>query len=221
VQMRLASRLLAGSAMRGVSLFLATATAMAAATGAAGCVETHPLPLRFDPSQSTVRAHNLEGQRVAVGRVRDAREDDASLGRHRDGILRVPSYQYLARESVEEQVGAILRTTLREAGAAIVDKGAGEDIALDVDILELDVVTDGPTAGEETFGVVGLRATVADGAGHVVSKRRYDLKFADPDAQDAGMLGDAVYRLLGSIVSGVKVNPRGAEDAEGPYRARK
>jgi hypothetical protein len=166
-------------------------------------MSARPVEMRFDPAARVVAGHDLTGVRVTVRRVRDARTEE-EIGRHRDGLARVTQYPYVAAAPLDGAVRATFESTLREARASVVPEGQPADLVFDIDVVHISLTTDGMLAGEETFGEVALRVAAFDGEGRALTSGVYKQPFADEDHADPGLLGDAVHKLCGTIVSSIR-----------------
>ena len=149
----------------------------------------------MDPVERVSLDRHLEGVRVAVRSVNDRRVEKQTVGRHREGFLRVPLYRYVPREAIETTAEAAVHRALAEAGAHVVDVSAPSDVILDVNITAFDVTSDGPFAGEETFGVVGIDLRVASGE-RVLGHAAVTWPFETDNVQDPGLVGDALQRAV-------------------------
>lgn len=171
----------------------------------AGCMSARPVELRFDPAARVVAGHDLTGVRVTVRTVRDVRGEE-EIGRHRDGLARVTQYPYVAAGPIDSAVRATFEATLREARATVVPEGKPTDLVFDVDVVHVSLTTDGMLAGEETFGEIVMRVSAFDRDGRPLTSGVYKQPFADEDHADPGLLGDAVHKLCGTIVSSIHLS---------------
>jgi hypothetical protein len=158
---------------------------------------THSLHLR--PEASTLVEPLLQGVAVSVDSVRDLRPRPRTLGRHRDGLLRVRQWTWVASPSLAQSARAMLLLSLQLSGARVVPPSDAQ-VHLALEVLEADVTDDGELAGRETFGEVAVRL-VATGASEVV--RAEGGRFANDTEEDAGLLGaalfDAICRAVGHV----------------------
>jgi hypothetical protein len=167
-----------------------------------GCVGTRPMTVRVSPVNQLSGQRHLEGVRVAVRSVRDKRPEQDAIGRHSESLwpFRFTIYEYVARESVEATVEAALHHALEGAGATVVDASAPADVVLDVDVTALDVTCNmGSIGREDTWGVVGIDARVAQGE-RVLGHAAVRWPFAVEYVQDPGAVGDALQRAAGIVV---------------------
>lgn len=179
---------------------LALGGALAAVLG--GCAaSTRPFSVRLDPVQQLGGVRHLEGVRVAVRSVRDRRAGQDAVGRHTESLwfLRMTIYEYVPRESVETTIEAAMHRALSDAGATVVDVAAPADVILDVEVTALDVTSNIGLISEDTWGVVGIDARVAEGE-RVLGHSAVKWPFAVHGLQDPGAVGDAVQRAAGIVV---------------------
>jgi len=82
------------------------------------------------------------------------------------------------------------------------------DLLIEVDILSLDLTTDGTLAGEETFGEVALNVRLFDGNGYALGKKSFRDTFADPSYEDSGLIGDHLGATLAKVVAELPIAQR-------------
>lgn len=109
-------------------------------------------------------------------------------------------WRWKARPAIDQSVGDMLRNALAVAGARVVAPAEAQ-LHLALEILEADVTDDGELAGEETFGRVKVRLTATDSAGAMICEQREEVTFSDPDQQDPGLLGAALYEVVVKTLS--------------------
>ena len=162
-----------------------------------------PVALRSDVSAIEL-SRRLDGLTVGVTRVRDLRADAPFVGNHRDGLLRVPQFPYALDGDATAFVRRLTELTLLANGARLSSDGAPADFAVQIDILEIDLTTDGALAGEETFGRVQLALRVLDDLGDVVHQRTITRPFTDEELNDRGLVGDALRDAVLTAVSEIE-----------------
>ncbi len=169
---------------------------LACLTGCANGV----LTLRADLTQIT-RSARLEGVRFAVEQVNDLRVAD-DLGEHRDGLARVHQFNWRASRPPAAVVHSVMEHVLVAQGATLVAMEGHADYRVRVDIVELDITTDGPLAGEHTFGRVVLHVSLFNTSdGQLLYRKRYEDFPVKDGSADAGLLGDAIAIAVSEAVN--------------------
>jgi hypothetical protein len=166
-----------------------------------GCAPK-PLTLRADVSTIAPSGH-LRGQRVAVVEVQDLRKEAETVGGHRDGVARVTQHGYELGNDPRSFTQRLLELMLLAAGAELVHPTAAQ-LRIAVGIEKLEITTDAPLAGEETFGRVEVVVSLSDAAGRSLGTGRFYQDIADEDQDDAGMLGDGLRDVLAQVVAALR-----------------
>lgn len=166
-----------------------------------GCAPK-PLTLRTDVTPIVV-SQRLQGMRVAVVDVQDLRKEAKTMGAHRDGLARVTQHAYEPGNDPRMVTQRLLELMLLAAGAQVVHPTYAQ-VRIAIGIEKLEITTDAPLAGEETFGRVELVASLTDGAGRQLGTGRFFQDVADEDHADRGLLGDALRDTLAQIVAALR-----------------
>ena len=156
-----------------------------------GCAQ--PLHLRFDLA-GIPRSQRLTDLRLAFV-VDDARQDLAALGRHRDGIARIPQHGYEATVPPEVAVRHAFEHAALAQGARIVLPEQA-DYVLSARIIALDVTTDGFWAGEDTAADVVIDVFLSGRDGRIVFVERFEHTLENPQHADAQVLSDAILTVV-------------------------
>jgi hypothetical protein len=149
-----------------------------------------PVALRADVSSIPI-TDRLAGMTFAVRKVRDLRPERAHLGEHRDGFGRVKQFDYAPGTDVRAYIERLTQLSLAASGAELAEESEA-DVLCEVDILAVDVTTDGALAGEETFGVVRLGFRFVDQKRTLLAERVVEKRFHDDELSDRGLVGDAL-----------------------------
>jgi len=102
----------------------------------------------------------------------------------------------------------LLEYLLAASGATLAGPNEPADLLIEVDILSLDLTTDGTLAGEETFGEVALNDRLFDGNGYTLGQKRFRDTFADPSYEDSGLIGDRLGATLAKVVAELPIAQR-------------
>jgi len=163
-----------------------------------------PVALRADVTTIPI-SRRLEGTQVAVSKVRDLRADRSVLGQHRDGFARVTQYDYAAGTDLRGFLRKLTELSLLANGATLVAP-AEATLRVEIDVLALDVTTDGALAGEETFGMVQLSFRFLGRNEELIGERVIKRSFTNEELSDRGLLGDALRDAV--LVAMRHVQPR-------------
>lgn len=166
-----------------------------------GCAPK-PLTLRADVTP-IVPSQRLQGMRVAVVDVQDLRKEAKTMGAHRDGLARVTQHAYEPGNDPRLVTQRLLELMLLADGAQVVPPPYAQ-VRIAIGIEKLEITTDAPLAGEETFGRVEIVANLTDAAGRPLGTGRFFQDVADEDHADRGLLGDALRDTLAQVVAALQ-----------------
>jgi hypothetical protein len=184
-----------------IVLLLASATA-----SLAGC--SKPFVLRSDLAALPAPSRHLVGLRAAVRAVHDLRDERNIVGVHRDGLARVTQFEYRLAKAPSLSTARLLEFLLAASGATLAGPNEPADLLIEVDILSLDLTTDGTLAGEETFGEVALNVRLFDGNGYPLGQKSFRDTFADSSYEDSGLIGDRLGLTLAKVVAELPIAQR-------------
>ena len=114
-------------------------------------------------------------------------------------------YEYAPAGDVGGYVKKLAELTMLARGARLTPASEA-DVRVEIDILAIDLTTDGALAGEETFGSVQMAFRFLDQDDKLIGEKVVKRPFRNEELDDRGLVGDALKDAVLSAVA--RIHPR-------------